>query len=223
MNYKAFTLAEILITLSIIGIIAALTLPVIIANHRKNIVELRLKRVYSILGNAMAFAVKDNGASKEWATASSSEFIKTYLEPYLPGSSFVSESKLAKMFVYTKEGSEIKLNAGYSSALKLKTGELIRVANGFNPAGNPPRVQISFIIQENKSNLYFIGKDYFTFYYNIDKDAIVWQDMLSYGYTCESSKDLLIERCGSYGAESACMAMIICNGWKIPDYYPIKL
>lgn len=114
MNYKAFTLAEILITLGIIGIIAALTLPVLIANHRKNIVELRLKRVYSILGNAMAFAVKDNGASKEWATASSSEFIKTYLEPYLPGSSFVSESKLAKMFVYTKEGSEIKLNAGYS-------------------------------------------------------------------------------------------------------------
>lgn len=36
---KAFTLAEVLITLGIIGVVAALTMPALIANHRKTVVE----------------------------------------------------------------------------------------------------------------------------------------------------------------------------------------
>ena len=34
-NKKGFTLAEVLITLGIIGVVAALTIPGLIANHRK--------------------------------------------------------------------------------------------------------------------------------------------------------------------------------------------
>lgn len=37
MNFKAFTLAETLITVGIIGIIAALTLPSLIENHQKKL------------------------------------------------------------------------------------------------------------------------------------------------------------------------------------------
>ena len=35
-NKKSFTLAEVLITLVVIGIIAAITVPTIMANHKKN-------------------------------------------------------------------------------------------------------------------------------------------------------------------------------------------
>ena len=36
---SAFTLAEVLITLGIIGVVAAMTMPVLISNHNKSVVE----------------------------------------------------------------------------------------------------------------------------------------------------------------------------------------
>ena len=43
----AFTLAEVLITLGVIGIVAAMTLPTLIANYQKKVVETRLISFYS--------------------------------------------------------------------------------------------------------------------------------------------------------------------------------
>lgn len=43
----AFTLAEISVILGIIGIISTLTMPALIANHKKHEVETRLKKFYS--------------------------------------------------------------------------------------------------------------------------------------------------------------------------------
>ena len=42
----AFTLAEVLITLGIIGVVAALTLPSLIENHKKQVIVSRLNKVY---------------------------------------------------------------------------------------------------------------------------------------------------------------------------------
>ncbi len=49
-NYKGFTLAETLITLVIIGVVAALTVPTLIAKHRAQQFSSRLKSSYSMLG-----------------------------------------------------------------------------------------------------------------------------------------------------------------------------
>lgn len=46
----AFTLAEVLITLGIIGVVAAMTLPTLINNYRKQETIAKLKKVYSVLG-----------------------------------------------------------------------------------------------------------------------------------------------------------------------------
>ena len=48
----AFTLAEVLITLGIIGVVAALTLPTLIQNHQKQVYVTQLKKAYSTLTNA---------------------------------------------------------------------------------------------------------------------------------------------------------------------------
>ena len=45
-NKKGFTLAEVLITLGIIGIVAAMTIPNLIAKNQKRLVETRLKSTY---------------------------------------------------------------------------------------------------------------------------------------------------------------------------------
>ena len=42
-NKHGFTLAEILITLGIIGVVAALTMPALIQNYTNNVAETRLK------------------------------------------------------------------------------------------------------------------------------------------------------------------------------------
>ena len=56
----AFTLAEVLITLGIIGVVAALTLPSLISNYRERELITRTKRVYSNIYNATIMAQKDN-------------------------------------------------------------------------------------------------------------------------------------------------------------------
>ena len=48
----AFTLAEVLITLGIIGIVAALTMPSLIAHHRKKVLQTALLKTYSELQQA---------------------------------------------------------------------------------------------------------------------------------------------------------------------------
>ena len=44
MKQTAFTLAEVLITLGIIGVVAAMTLPSLIANHQKQVYVTGLKK-----------------------------------------------------------------------------------------------------------------------------------------------------------------------------------
>lgn len=60
-NHKAFTLAEVLITLLIIGIVVAMTLSVLINNYQKKVTGIKLQKAYSILTNALRMAEADYG------------------------------------------------------------------------------------------------------------------------------------------------------------------
>lgn len=55
---NAFTLAEVLITIGIIGIVAAMTIPTLISNYQKQIVETNLQETYSIMQQVMKYADK---------------------------------------------------------------------------------------------------------------------------------------------------------------------
>ena len=50
-NRKGFTLAEVLITLGIIGVVAAMTIPTLVANYQKNMYLNRFKKTYSMVLN----------------------------------------------------------------------------------------------------------------------------------------------------------------------------
>ena len=68
-NYKSktgFTLAEVLITLAIVGIVAALTIPNLILKYQEKQTVTRFKWVYSTLANAFTMAVAENGAPENW-------------------------------------------------------------------------------------------------------------------------------------------------------------
>ena len=57
----AFTMAEVLITLGIIGIVAAMTLPTIINRIQEKVLEARFRKVYNILNVACEKTVADLG------------------------------------------------------------------------------------------------------------------------------------------------------------------
>lgn len=68
---KAFTLAEVLITLGIIGIVAALTMPALIAKHQEKVTVTRVQKFYSTLSQSFKMAVLEYGEPENWSISPS--------------------------------------------------------------------------------------------------------------------------------------------------------
>ena len=77
-----FTLAEVLITLGIIGIIAAMTIPNLVKKWEERAIISKYKKMYSTLANAYYMAVADNGSPEHWVLNDKTDVLKI-LEPYL--------------------------------------------------------------------------------------------------------------------------------------------
>lgn len=59
-----FTLAEVLITLGIIGVVAALTMPMLISEYQKQVTVTQLKKSYSVWSQAFQNILADEGVEK---------------------------------------------------------------------------------------------------------------------------------------------------------------
>lgn len=57
---KAFTLAEVLVTLGIIGVVSAMTLPTLMKNHQRQVYVTQLRATVNLLSQAVEKAVSDN-------------------------------------------------------------------------------------------------------------------------------------------------------------------
>ena len=84
----AFTLAEVLITLGVIGVVAAITMPTVIQKYKEARTVSRLKQTYSILSQAFSRAVDDYGTPDNWNlvgynTTEGSENLLAKLTPYM--------------------------------------------------------------------------------------------------------------------------------------------
>lgn len=67
-----FTLAEVLITLGIIGIVAAMTLPTLIQKHQDKSDYTHLKKIYSQLLQATMSIEQEYGSISEWKLSTNS-------------------------------------------------------------------------------------------------------------------------------------------------------
>ena len=61
MTKKGFTLAEILITLGIVGVVAALTLPGVVMSYQKKVYVAQLQRIYNQFVNGTKGIMSENG------------------------------------------------------------------------------------------------------------------------------------------------------------------
>lgn len=63
---NGFTLAEVLITLGIIGVVAAMTLPTLVQKQNEKATVTALKKFYSSISQAYMFAKNENGTPDGW-------------------------------------------------------------------------------------------------------------------------------------------------------------
>ena len=65
-KHNAFTLAEVLVTLAIIGVVAALTIPNLMKNYQKHVTVSKLKSAYGMLSRILQTAEVRHGSIASW-------------------------------------------------------------------------------------------------------------------------------------------------------------
>ena len=85
LRMTAFTLAEALITLGIIGIVAAMTIPTLISNYQKKQTVTKLQKAISILNQAYKLSFDDVGepSAQEAFNMGAEQYFQTYWAPYI--------------------------------------------------------------------------------------------------------------------------------------------
>lgn len=235
----AFTLAEVLITLGIIGIVAALTMPTLISLYQKKLVETRLAHTYSLVSQALKMAENDYGDSQYWMRDSAgpfegnsdlinvmNTFFQTYLLPYLK----VSDYHILDGYGLTKYGYDVRYIE------YLDTYSIMRLNNGAFLFGNmnlgrQGLVSVRILVDINgpKAPNVF-GRDIYEMLFSL-YDGILFmageRQITGYGLTYDKiiKYDDIYERCkigGNTGLRE-CGALIKQNGWKIPKDYPYRI
>lgn len=83
-----YTLAEILITLAVVGVVSAMTIPTVINKYQEKVTVTKVKKFYSMMNQAFVLSVKDNGYANEWNvgnsdTKTTANQLTGYIKPYL--------------------------------------------------------------------------------------------------------------------------------------------
>jgi prepilin-type N-terminal cleavage/methylation domain-containing protein len=80
---RGFTLAEGLVTLMIIGVIVAMTIPALRKNAEQREMIAGMKKAYSTMNQIVERSEMDNGSLKRWAYAQNAASVQEYILPYM--------------------------------------------------------------------------------------------------------------------------------------------
>ena len=217
MDKNAFTLAESLITLGIIGVVAALTLPTVINNHREKVTVTRLKQTYSILSQAYNRIVPEDGTPDEWGMGGMND-ANSHI---ILANKFVPYFKIIKNCIgqntsfVQKNCTQVYTNQNYYTSFVIQNGTTIIFrelnSNCTSRYGLVKDVCGSIKIDVN-GNVFpnKLGNDIFQFY--ISKNGIIpigtKGDSLSFKRMCDISNS---NRISGYTQMTACAAWVIQN------------
>ena len=180
----AFTLAEVLITLGIIGVVAAMTMPSLVQNYKNKQTVAQLKKIYSVLSQATVMAESENGPISDWnmvdGSCESMDEIVSFYTPYLKILKDCKQSKgcWATTTIKGLSGTTNRLNefsgsfdcAKHSIALNDGTYIVFDIYGSFSDLGiendfpNSNNTTMVFFVDLNGAkNPNVVGKDIFTF------------------------------------------------------------
>lgn len=212
---RAFTLAEVLVTLGIIGVVAAITMPTLIDNHQKKVAATRLEKFYSMMSQAVYQWVGDTG--------------------FIPGTTY----NFPENTKYNGKGLEQWYNANLGKYIKstsqvsTDSGMFVAFADGsgFNAYQSGGNMYFFFCIEAKYCNTqassaegYFDGKRTFLF------DFVNGDSYASLPGQQNMSREELLRACkygnsdnsevSSKGRRHTCTRLIQIDGWQIKDDYP---
>lgn len=223
MHYRkkiAFTLAEVLITLGIIGVVAAMTLPTLIANYDKKVTAAKVKKAYSELLNAIRMSEAHNGEMKYWTYPSAwsientRNFVNEYIKPYYNDLRECSEG-----WDFSCGGPVSQ--SGINYILPNGTGlSMLAVPSVF-----------SVVVDTNgKQQPNLSGKD--TFFFTTSTGKLMphgWKENLTKeeifnGYTVDGGQFISCKKTKGDNENElhrhGCTALLMLNNWEIDKDYP---
>ena len=214
---KGFTLAEVLVTLGIIGVVAALTIPALNANVAAQKIGPALSKAVNTLENANRRALIET-ESTAFSTDDYLGAINTYLNGnlYTPSTAYsvkqyngTTAVSIDKKVLVTKDG------IGYYTKTE-STAPSVTVTDSEKYAGTYYKVYIDINGPESAPNS--LGKD--VFYFPVDKagsvipyGGLMWKDYAS-------GSNILWKTSGTYCQGSSvttgleCAGAVVDNGWK---------
>lgn len=223
-NKFGFTLAEVLITLGIIGVVAAMTLPTLIKNYQKQVWVNQLKKAYSTLGNAFNKMAADEGVV-DWKQTYCGENINDGTPDFYNNKDELSEECFSRIFkqfnvvkkkAYTEPCHDEWCKAGMDTDEQGNVlwtppelfdssmcGEIV-TADGFTyyfvPVAYSPRdIDIFVDINSRAKGPNITGRDIFLFYADLNKGRV-----LPFSW----SEDGRCGKAGGYG----CTAQVLRDG-----------
>lgn len=219
---SAFTLAEVLITLGIIGIVAAMTLPAITANTRKKETSARIKKFYSTMQQAIMRSEVDNSESIYWEknseirdengvsdnvanAAEGEKFFNLYIKPYIK---YLSVDKA------TSEDNDIK---NYELKVTMLDGSIMYWHHGSC---------IDMIIDVNgERNPNKSGYDRFTFLLCKEPASKTHcgnnKHWCSYGPNMVKTRAEALATCKTN--QAYCSTLLQYDDWEFKEDYPFKI
>ena len=228
-----FTLAEVLITLGVIGVVAAITIPNVVYQYKKSVIEKKLMRIYSNVSNALNRSISEYGDWSQTNVGTSDNLqgiiAKEYIAAYITGAKAYDNGIISRR------------KLGYSNALGiphfdsgnkvlLPTGEILSVNWLYDPrTGITGYMIVVDLNGSKKPNA--LGRDIFFMVWALYNNKLIMNgdrqpNWLGVNYNDkENSYETIYNNCkvnGMNGQFDHCGALIQRNGWKIPDNYPKK-
>ena len=233
---KGFTLAEVLITLGIIGVVAAMTLPSLVNKYQQQESISRVKKVYSTLNQALRLSVADNGDFTEWSYDVENDaqgFVARYWTPYLlavggvknPGydepQPFYSPngknypmgvsdgSGRTRTIFKFNDGSIVWINTGSAACQTItdEDGNEQKVCDGWNFSDPKAYVDINGLKMPN-----VLGKDFFIMSISAKNFFVP---------LCHSNTDDYVNKsCSRSGDGQCCLEKLMRDNWTVKDDYP---
>ncbi len=244
----AFTLAEVLITLGIIGVVAALTMPMLIGNYQKKAAVSALKKMYSTLMQASQMYQSQHDITIEQFDTSlaAKDFMAEYINPYVK---VVKEcTSIKKCYSNT---SKQPLAIDRNTALSVEYLTVLADGSYLGISTSAPSGKVFYFDINGSKGPNYSGRDIFYFYLvntstmRIDENCASTQYKLQSGiypggygncydvYTSYTREKLLgtditrgCNRNTTKGedqiafAGDACTALIMRDGWEIRNDYP---
>lgn len=213
---NGFTLSETLITIGILGVIMALTIPNLIAFHKKVVIESKLKTFYTIMNQALISNIPEYGDFSNWNdTGGRLHYGAIQSDPQISDIEFI-DKYLAQYLEIVKI--ENVLHSGIANfglvTCTLKNGLQFTMYDGGSEYwvftdNNPKKIK---------------GKNAFLFLFvpRIQKGyEHLWKGHQNKGIEPYAYGSNYLHYCKENG--NACAKLIQQNNWKIPDDYPIYI